>query len=146
MTVLERALALVLIAAVALNFVNVLGRYLLGRTLVGGDEVQTYAMVWIAFLGAAVVAWRGEHLRMDVVARAYPAALRRALGALEIVLVVLVVGFALAQSLRYVNSMLGLGAMSPMGQIPMWIPHSGVAFGLVLLVLAVLLRFARRAP
>jgi C4-dicarboxylate transporter DctQ subunit len=146
MTVLERALALVLIAAVALNFVNVLGRYLLGRTLVGGDEVQTYAMVWIAFLGAAVVAWRGEHLRMDIVARAYPQGLRRALGALEVVLIVLVVGFSLAQSLRYVNSMLGLGAASPMAQIPMWIPHSGVAIGLALLVLAVLLRFARRTP
>jgi MYXO-CTERM domain-containing protein len=33
-----------------------------------------------------------------------------------------------------------------MAQIPMWIPHSGVAVGLALLVLAVLLRFSRRTP
>jgi C4-dicarboxylate transporter DctQ subunit len=144
MRALETVLALLLIGAVILNFINVLGRYLLGRTLVGGDEVQTYAMVWIAFLGAAAVAWRGEHLRMDVVARAYPQGMQRVLRAVEVLLIVLVVGFTLYQSVSYVHSMLALAATSPMAQIPMWIPHSGVALGLVLLLVATFLRIARR--
>ncbi|HET7698223.1 MAG TPA: TRAP transporter small permease subunit, partial [Vicinamibacterales bacterium] len=64
--VLEIALALALIGAVLLNFVNVIGRYGFGTTMTIADELQTYTMVWIAFLGAAVVTWRGLHLRMDV--------------------------------------------------------------------------------
>ncbi|HET7297193.1 MAG TPA: TRAP transporter small permease subunit, partial [Burkholderiales bacterium] len=62
MRALELGLGALLLAAIALNFVNVLGRYVAGRTLIGADELQTYSMVWIAFLGAGVVAWRGEHL------------------------------------------------------------------------------------
>ena len=141
---IERVLAYALLATIALNFANVVGRYLFGRTLVGADELQTYTMVWIAFLGAAVVAWRGEHLRMDILLKLWRPGVQRAFRLLEAVLVLVVVGFALWQSVRYVASMLRLGAASPMAQVPMWLPHSGVAVGLALLILAALWRFARR--
>ena len=141
---IERVLALALLATIALNFANVVGRYALGRTITGADEVQTYAMVWIAFLGAAVVAWRGEHLRMDIFLKLWRPGVQRACRLLEAVLVLVVVGFALWQSVRYAESMLRLGAASPMAQVPMWLPHAGVAAGLALLILAALWRFARR--
>lgn len=134
-----------LLAAIALNFANVLGRYVLGRTITGADEMQTYALVWIAFLGAGIVAWRGEHLRMDVLSRAWPEPVQRALRVLEALLVVLLAGFALVQSVRYAASMLRLEAASPMAQIPMWLPHSGVALGLALLVLVAAWRMLRGA-
>jgi TRAP-type C4-dicarboxylate transport system permease small subunit len=134
--VLERVLALALLGTIVLNFANVVDRYVLGRTLVGADEVQTYAMVWIAFLGAGLVAWHGEHLRMDVLWRFYPPALQRAVRVAEGVLVLLVVGFALVQSLRYAASMWQFGARSPTAGIPMWIAHSGLALGLALILLA----------
>lgn len=146
MRAIERILALALLAAIALNFANVVGRYVFGRTLTGADEMQTYSLVWIAFLGAGVVAWRGEHLRMDVISRAFPAAVQLGLRLLEVILVLVIVGFALWQSVRYVESMLRLGAHSPMAQLPMWLPHGGVAVGLALLILAALWRLARRAP
>lgn len=136
MRLLEKALALLLLAAIALNFANVIGRYALGRTLLGADELQTYAMVWIAFLGAGLVAWKGEHLRMDVLWQRYPAPVQRGLRRLEGLLVVLVVGFALVQSLRYVASMWQFGARSPMAQVPMWLAHAGVALGLALMLAA----------
>ena len=120
-----------------------LGRYALGRTITGADEMQTYALVWIAFLGAGIVAWHGEHLRMDVLSRAWPEPVQRALRMLEALLVVLLAGFALVQSVRYVASMLRLEAASPMAQIPMWLPHSGVAVGLALLVLVAAWRMFR---
>jgi TRAP-type C4-dicarboxylate transport system permease small subunit len=141
---IERVLAFALLATIALNFANVVGRYLFGRTLVGADELQTYTMVWIAFLGAAIVAWRGEHLRMDIFSKKSPPGVQLVLAWLEGVLLVLVVGFALWQSVRYVQSMLQLGANSPTAQIPMWLPHSGVAAGFALVLVAVLWRLARR--
>ncbi len=141
---IERVLALVLLATIALNFANVVGRYAFGRTITGADELQTYAMVWIAFLGAAVVASRGEHLRMDILLRLFSRNSNNVLRVAELVLTLLIVGFALWQSVRYVESMLRLGANSPMAQVPMWLPHSGVAAGLALLILVALWRFARR--
>jgi C4-dicarboxylate transporter DctQ subunit len=136
---IEKILAVALLAAIGLNFVNVVGRYWAGRTLTGADEVQTYAMVWITFLGAAVVARRGEHLRMDMLVRFLPPAVQGGLRVAELLLVLAIAGFALVQSVRYAASMLRLGAASPMAGVPMWIAHSGVALGLALLLLAVLL-------
>lgn len=144
--VLEKLLACALLAAIALNFANVVGRYLLGRTLLGADEAQTYAMAWIAFLGAGLVAWRGEHLRMDALSRFYPAAVRRALRVAEALVVLAVVGFTLVQSVRYTAAMWQLGAHSPVARIPMWLAHGGVALGLALILAAGVRLLLRRAP
>ena len=72
MLAVERILALAFIFAVCLNFANVVGRYVFGYSISGADEIQIYIMVWMAFLGAAVVAWRREHLRMDVLVKMLP--------------------------------------------------------------------------
>ena len=42
---LELVLAIAFIAAVLLNFTNVVGRYLFGLSLLGSDEVQVFIMV-----------------------------------------------------------------------------------------------------
>jgi TRAP-type C4-dicarboxylate transport system permease small subunit len=57
---IERALAVAFVFAVCLNFANVIGRYVLDRSLLGADEVQIYIMVCMAFLGAVVVSWRKQ--------------------------------------------------------------------------------------
>jgi C4-dicarboxylate transporter DctQ subunit len=145
MSGIERVLALALLAAIVLNFANVVGRYGFGRTILGADEVQTYGMVLIAFLGAAVVAWRGEHLRMDVVARLLPGTVKRAVGRLELALAIALAGFALVQSVRYAADMLRLGVRSPLAQIPMWVPHAAVAVGFGLIALVALWRVLARA-
>ncbi len=131
---IERALAFALLATIALNFANV----------IGADELQTYTMVWIAFLGAAVAAWHGEHLRMDILVQKFPSRAKGLVGVVELLAVIAIVGFALWQSARYVESMLRLGANSPTAQIPMWLPHSGVAVGFALLLVVALWRLARR--
>ena len=59
---IERVLAYAFIGAVALNFINVVGRYGFGRTILSADELQIFIMVFMTFLGAAVVAWRDQHL------------------------------------------------------------------------------------
>lgn len=58
MRVIERTLAYAFIVAVGLNFFNVVGRYVFGITILSADELQIFIMVFMAFLGAAVVAWR----------------------------------------------------------------------------------------
>src|SRR5204862_7027836 len=62
---LEKLLGAALIVAVLYNFVNVVGRYVVGWTFISADAVQIYIMVYIAFLGAVVASWRRVHLRME---------------------------------------------------------------------------------
>lgn len=136
MNAIERALALAFIAAVCLNFANVVGRYGFGRSIAAADEIQIYIMVFMAFLGAAVVAWRRQHLRMDVLVRFFPARIKSGLRFLEVALVLGVAGFALVQSWRYSAQMLAIGRTSDVGGIPMWIPHGAVALGFFFILIA----------
>jgi C4-dicarboxylate transporter DctQ subunit len=137
---IERVLALAFIFAVCLNFANVIGRYVLDRSLLGADEVQIYIMACMAFLGAAVVGWRKRHLRMDVLVQYFPGWLRGFLRAAEILLVTVLAGFVLFHSSSYAWQMMALDRKSDNAGIPMWIPHSAVALGFGLIALIVLWR------
>jgi TRAP-type C4-dicarboxylate transport system permease small subunit len=146
---IEIALALAFIAAVLLNFTNVVGRYLFGLSLLGADEVQVFIMVAMTFLGAAVVTRRNQHLRMDVLVRFMPAWLRFALRVAEQLLLIALAGFVLSQSWFYASQMLRIGRTSDMAGVPMWIPHGTVALGFGLILIVALRRMAgmaRQAP
>ncbi len=147
---IEHALAYAFIAAVALNFINVVGRYGFGSTILSADELQIFIMVFMTFLGAAVVAWRNQHLRMDVLVNALPPPIRRLIKIAELVAIVILAAFVLWNSTYYAKQMFNIGRVSDMAQVPMWIPHGAVAVGFGLMALIACLRLveilAGRAP
>ena len=138
-------LGVLLIAAVCLNFVNVIGRYAFGKAIFGADEIQTYIMVWMAFVGAVVVTWRNAHLRMDVLVSRAPPRLQAALRWCELSLMAATAGIVFVQSWKYAAQMAGMGRRSDAAAIPMAIPHSAVALGFALITLIALWRMARPA-
>ena len=145
--VIELVLAMAFIAAVLLNFTNVVGRYLFGISLLGSDEVQVFIMVGATFLGAAVVTRRNQHLRMDVLLQFMPEPARLALRVAEQLLLIAIAGFVLTQSTFYVGQMLRIGRTSDMAGVPMWIPHGAVALGFALILIVTawrLIGIARR--
>lgn len=147
--VLQLALALAFILAVLLNFGNVVGRYVLGVSLLGADEVQVFIVVGMTFLGAAVVSERNMHLRMDVLVQFLPNTVRMLLRVFEQLLLIALASFVLSQSYFYARQMFRFGRTSDMAGIPMWIPHSTVAlgFGFILIIaLWNLACIARRRP
>ena len=65
---IERAAAAGLVAVVfGLMAAQVVARYVLGTPIPWSEEVACFAFVWLAFLGAAMVAGEGAHLTVDVV-------------------------------------------------------------------------------
>jgi TRAP-type C4-dicarboxylate transport system permease small subunit len=140
---LEKLLGAALIVAVLYNFVNVVGRYVVGRTFISADEVQIYIMVYIAFLGAAVATWRRLHLRMDVLVHRLPRRAQAALGVVELALIVVLAAVVLYVSSGYVKQMAGLDARSQNAGIPMWIPHSAIVIGFGLIAVLALLQFVQ---
>lgn len=139
-SVFERVLAVALIAGICLNFINVCGRYLADVSIAGSDEIEIYILIWIAFLGGAVVSWRGQHLRMDVVLESAGASVRRVVTVAEVLVTGIVAAFVAWQSILYVRKIYTLGAVSDIAQLPTWIPHSAVPLGLTLMVVALILR------
>ena len=140
---IERALAYAFIAAVALNFINVIGRYGFGSTILSADELQIYIMVFMTFLGAAVVAWRNQHLRMDVVVNTLPRPLRRLMRMAELAVIVILAAFVLWNSTYYAEQMFSIGRVSDMARVPMWIPHGVVAAGFGLMAFIACLRIVQ---
>jgi TRAP-type C4-dicarboxylate transport system permease small subunit len=132
---IELVLAVAFIFAVLLNFANVVGRYLLGISLIGADEVQIFIMIAMTFLGAAVVTRRNMHLRMDVLVQFFPRPMQILLRVIEQLLLIALAGFVLSQSFFYARQMLRIGRTSDMAGVPMWIPHGLVALGFALILI-----------
>lgn len=134
--VIVLTLAVAFLVAVTLNFSNVLGRYLLGISFLGSDEIQVFIMVGMTFLGAAVVLRSNQHLRMDVLVTMMPPMVQAVLRIVEQLLLVTLTGFVTIQSYSYATQMFQLGRTSDMAGVPMWIPHGmiSVAFGLMFII------------
>lgn len=133
---LEIALAYAFLAAVVLNFGNVVGRYLFGQTLLSADELQIFVMVIVTFVGAGVVAWRNQHLRMSVLVNALPRPAQQVIRIAELACIVALAVFVLWNSTNYAVQMFALGRVSDMANVPMWIPHGIVAAGFGLIAIA----------
>jgi TRAP-type C4-dicarboxylate transport system permease small subunit len=140
---LERLLGAALIVAVAINFVNAVGRYVFGTSFISADEVQIYIMVYIAFLGAALATWRRAHLRMDVLVHRLPKAGQAALAVVELGVVIVLATFVLYVSSQYVMQMAGIDARSQNAGIPMWIPHSAIVLGFGLIAALSVVQFVQ---
>ena len=54
-----------ILAGIAINFANVLGRYLFLAPIIWAEEIMIYIMVWMVFVGSVLVTWDGHHLKMD---------------------------------------------------------------------------------
>jgi TRAP-type C4-dicarboxylate transport system permease small subunit len=131
---------------VGLNVANAAGRHVLGRAILGADEILVFAMAWLVFVGAALVTWDGRHLSVDLIDRALPGPLLRLRAAVELLAVALLAGFVALQSLDVIARLAKVGQVSMAAQIPMTLPHAslavgfGLAAGLALLRLALLIR------
>jgi TRAP-type C4-dicarboxylate transport system permease small subunit len=137
---IELALGVAFTFAVVLNFATAADRYIFKRSIVGSDEVQIYIMIWMTFVGAAVVTWRHQHLRMDVLVSRFPAKVRLALLGIELVLIAVLMAVLMEQSTRYAMLMRALDRRSDLAGLPMWVPHSGLAIGFGLIGLMTLWR------
>ncbi len=122
--------AISLLIAVALNFANIVGRYVFFSPIAAAEEVMLFLLVATVFLGHSVVGWQGRQIRMDVVLHLLPAVWRRRLDVLADVttivvsLTIIVVGWPVIQTLAEFDE------RSQAADIPLVIPQALVPIGL----------------
>ncbi len=118
-----------MLVAVALNFANIVGRYVFFSPIAPAEEVMLFLLVATVFLGHGVVGWKGKQIRMDVVLHLLPAVWRRRfevfadLITIAVSLALIVVGWPVIQMLAQFDE------RSQAANIPMVIPQALVPIG-----------------
>jgi TRAP-type C4-dicarboxylate transport system permease small subunit len=134
-------LGALIFVGVALNFANVVGRYVFLRPIIWAEEIMIFIMIWCVMLGAALVTWENQHLRMDAVYHLSPLRVRRWLNAVSTLAFLLVGVFVFVQSARVVLLVASTGQRSVVAEVPMLIPYGALPVGFGLMVIMVAWRF-----
>ncbi|HZM36328.1 MAG TPA: TRAP transporter small permease subunit [Burkholderiales bacterium] len=127
-----------LLAAVALNFANIVGRYVFGWAIVWTEVVLVVWLAWSVFIGVVVVTYRGQHLAMDLVSSGLRGRLRKANYALMFAVLAGCLAYAALQSAKVVLLMVNTGQTHPSIGFPLWVPNLAILAGLALSLCALL--------
>jgi TRAP-type C4-dicarboxylate transport system permease small subunit len=136
-------LGVVMLAGVALNLANVIGRYAVGKPIFWAEEVLVGMVIWGVFFGAAVVSWRGDHLNMDLFYARMGRSSRFVINCFISSVMVGICLFVAWQSWTILQMFHQTEAVSAGAQIPKVIPHSALMVGFLLSALAVIVRWRR---
>lgn len=145
---LQGLTAVFMLVAVALNFANIVGRYVFFQPLAAAEEMMLFLMVGTVFLGNAVVGFEGKQLRMDVLLHALPPRLRRGLEIAADLTMIAVCVILIWLGWPAVQMLAEFDQRSPAAEIPMVIPQALVPIGLGLNACLVTVRLlvSLRAP
>jgi C4-dicarboxylate transporter DctQ subunit len=119
-------LAVVLLAAAA--------RYSNLFSMSWGEEVARYLMIWLGFAGIGYGFKKNAHLGLSFVVDKCPPALRRFLGVVRSLFIMLFGGLTAWFSYLILSKQFAFSQHSPSLQIPMWAIYLAVCVGGVLIV------------
>ena len=140
-TVPRTIVGVLILAGIAVNFANVIGRYVFLQPLIWADETMVYIMVWTVFMGAVLVSFEGQHLKMDFFSILLPSPWKEIINGIATVSFLAVCVFVVPQTWTVVKLVWNFGQRSVVAEIPTVIPHFALLLGFVLMFLAVVLRF-----
>jgi TRAP-type C4-dicarboxylate transport system permease small subunit len=129
---------------VSLTIAQVFFRFALDDPLIWSEELVRILVIWMTFVGAAVVCWDGRHLNVDVVFVRLPPAARGVLRRINAVLAIGFLGILAWYSLALVEIgwYVEIGALD----LPDSVYRSPATVGGVLMIVFILLRWFYRRP
>ncbi|HSF05435.1 MAG TPA: TRAP transporter small permease [Methylomirabilota bacterium] len=133
-------LSSLILVGVAINFANVVGRYVFLKPIIWAEEILVFIMVWCVMLGATLVTWENQHLRMDAVYHLTPPHARRWLNLLSTLAFLGAAVFVLIQSIRVVALVASTGQRSVVAEVPMSIPYGAIPLSFAVMVAMLLWR------
>jgi TRAP-type transport system small permease protein len=122
-----------------LVFINVLGRYGIGKSWAAAEEISTFLMIWVAYLGAGLALREGRHAAIDMFQDKLPVELRRSLRAL--LGIVILAFFGLLAWLGIRMSIFGWSQETIATQMPTGIPYLAIPLGSIMFCLHLVLTF-----
>lgn len=138
--ILRGIATVMLIAVVAINAANVVGRYVLSAPFSWGEEVMLFLMIGAVFLSVPVVAWQGGNIHMDVLVRAFPPRARRVLQVSGDLFTCAVISLVWITAIPVIKQLVEFDERSHAAEVPMALPQSAIPIGLGLAALAIVVR------
>ncbi|MBD3308773.1 TRAP transporter small permease subunit [candidate division KSB3 bacterium] len=135
---LRIAVGVMFATIVGLTIAQVFFRFVLDDPLIWSEELARLLLVWVTFIGAAVVCWDGRHLNVDAFFVAIPEGMRRVVRLLNAVVAIIFLGILVYFSipLIQIDHMTELGAL----EIPGSYVRLPAAIGGGLMIFFILLR------
>jgi TRAP-type C4-dicarboxylate transport system permease small subunit len=122
-----------ILLAIAINFANIVGRYVFLAPLPWAEEVLVLLVIWGVCIGASAVTYDNRHLDMDLFVGRFPPKMRAVLEISKLVTLVGFCAFTVVNASTIVALMAHNGQVSIAAGIPMTIPYAAfvVGFGLI---------------
>jgi TRAP-type C4-dicarboxylate transport system permease small subunit len=134
--------AVLLLAAIAINFSNVVARYVFRASIYWADEAMVFLVIWSIFLAAIAVTYDGSHLTMDLFSTRLSPRWQRALDGAIAVVSICTFTFMAWQAMTVVRTLLRNDQRSIALDIPVAVAHSALLVGFVFSALVVAVRAA----
>src|SRR5277367_5249531 len=134
-----------LLASVAINFVNIIGRYFFSVSIPWAEEIMLFLMVGCVFTGCCAVAWEGRQIRMDVVVSMLPAKVRDFLALLAELAMIATAAAVTVFAWPVISQLAAFDERSQAANFPLVIPQALIPIGYSLMALLVAVRLMRRA-
>ncbi len=140
-----RALAAIfLISSVAINFANIIGRYVFSVSIPWAEEIMLFLMVGCVFTGCCAVAWEGRQIRMDVIIGMLPAKLRDSFDLLSDLVLIATAAAITVFAWPVITDLAAFDERSQAANFPLVIPQAMVPIGYSLMALLVAVRLIVR--
>lgn len=133
-------LGTLMLLGIAINFANVIGRYVFGYAFFWAEETMVFITIWGVFIGLAAITYNGDHLSMDLFSAAIRGHWRAVVNGLTVVAMVACCLFVVMQSYQVVTLFAHARQVSVSAGIPKAIPHAAILAGFALAALAVVVR------
>jgi len=124
-------------------FLQFFTRYILNDSLAWTEEIARYGLMWVAFIGAAMVTRRNSHIAVTLLTELLPIGPARVLRALIDTITLMFLALLAYFSVLIVERM-QFQRMTVI-DLPMSLVYGGVAFGCFLMLFRQTLRFWRNA-
>jgi TRAP-type C4-dicarboxylate transport system permease small subunit len=134
-------IGVLLLAAVAINIVNIIARYMFQSSIFWAEEVLVFIVLWGVFLGAVAAAYQGDHLKVDLFSVHIGGPLKVIVNVLLALTFIVCSIIVAAESIQVIARMAQTGQVSVAAGIPVVVPHAALFVGFTLMALAVIVRF-----
>jgi TRAP-type C4-dicarboxylate transport system permease small subunit len=143
---ITRALAgICLLGSVAINFVNIIGRYFFSVSIPWAEEIMLFLMVGCVFTGCCAVAWDGRQIRMDVVVSMLPDKVRDLLHLFAELAMIATAAAITVFAWPVITQLAEFDQRSQAANFPLVVPQAMIPIGYTLMGLLVAIRLLRHA-
>ena len=130
-----------ILIGILINVANVIGRYLFLEPIIWAEEIMIYIMVWTVFIGAILVTYDGQHLKMDVFSVMMPSPYKEIINFIAVASFLLVCIYVIPNNWIVVELTFNNDQRSVVAEVPMVIPHFALLAGFSLMFVGLVVRF-----